>query len=79
MNNYYTRRQVAQHCCLESCWIIVGDKIYDVTAYIQHHPGGRELLLEYGGYDATDIFLNKPHSDKAKNELETLLCGRLTI
>lgn len=74
---YYTRHQVAQHCSPESCWVVVADKIYNITNYIQKHPGGKEILLEYGGYDVTDVFLNKPHSCGAKNELETLFCGYL--
>lgn len=73
----YTRVQVTYHDSAESCWIIINEKIYDVTPYIQQHPGGGELLLEYGGHDATSSFSNKPHSLEAMRDLSVLLCGVL--
>jgi|TARA_B110000208_G_scaffold179101_1_gene227586 cytochrome b involved in lipid metabolism len=41
----YTVDDVAAHCTGDDCWIIVDDGIYDVTAFVDVHPGGRSALL----------------------------------
>ena len=38
----------------QDCWIIIEGKVYDVSTYMDDHPGGKEIILEYtGGKDAT--------------------------
>nr|GAT45009.1 predicted protein [Mycena chlorophos] len=44
---------VAQHNSRESCWIIVHGKVYDVTEFLDEHPGGSKIILKYAGKDAT--------------------------
>lgn len=48
--------EVAKHNSKESCWVIVKGKAYDVTDYMQKHPGGSAILLQYGGKDATAVY-----------------------
>ncbi|KIM48073.1 hypothetical protein M413DRAFT_439780 [Hebeloma cylindrosporum] len=48
--------QVAQHKSPESCWIIIRNKVYDVTEFLQEHPGGAEVILKYAGRDATWVY-----------------------
>jgi fatty acid desaturase len=38
-------------------WIVVGDDVYDITAWAEKHPGGREILQLRGG-DATFPLIN---------------------
>lgn len=47
---------VRQHNHRDSAWIVVAGMVYDVTAYLKHHPGSQELLLIYAGRDATKAF-----------------------
>ena len=42
-------QDVAQHASRESLWIIVENAAYDVTEYLDDHPGGATILLRYGG------------------------------
>ncbi|KAI0827961.1 FMN-dependent dehydrogenase-domain-containing protein [Trametes gibbosa] len=46
-------KEVAQHNSRESCWIIVHGKVYDVTEFLDDHPGGSRIILKYAGKDAT--------------------------
>lgn len=48
--------EVAKHNSRDSCWVIVQGKVYDVTDYLDRHPGGSAILLQYGGKDATGIY-----------------------
>ena len=73
----FTLKEVAQHCTVDSCWMVVFDKVYDLTDFIEYHPGGYEIMLEYGGTDATNAFNEKPHTIDAAVMLEKYLIGEL--
>eukprot|EP00760_Papus_ankaliazontas_P004397 PhM_4_TR11859/c0_g1_i1/m.65912 len=40
----------------ESIWVIITGKVYDVTAFASHHPGGARVLHRVAGTDCTDAF-----------------------
>lgn len=48
-----TAQEVAAHSSRESCWIIVHGNVYDVTDFLDDHPGGSKVILKYAGKDAT--------------------------
>lgn len=48
--------EVAKHNRRESCWIIVHGKVYDVTEFLDEHPGGSKIILKYAGKDATEEY-----------------------
>ncbi len=70
-------KEVASHCHVDSCWMVVLDKVYDLTDFIEYHPGGYEIMLEYAGTDATNAFIEKPHTIEATDMLEKYLIGEL--
>ncbi|KAI5119170.1 hypothetical protein M0805_008653 [Coniferiporia weirii] len=45
--------EISTHNTRQSCWIIVHGKVYDVTDFLDDHPGGSKIILKYGGRDAT--------------------------
>ncbi|TEB30284.1 cytochrome b2 [Coprinellus micaceus] len=49
-------KEVAKHNTRESCWIIVHGKVYDVTDFLDDHPGGSKIILKYAGKDATEEY-----------------------
>lgn len=46
---------------------------YDITDFLDDHPGGKEVILEYKGKDMTAAFDKQGHSDEAKDMLSTYL------
>ncbi|KAG7544244.1 hypothetical protein FFLO_03357 [Filobasidium floriforme] len=48
--------EVEKHCTSEDCWVIVGGEVYDVTDFLDKHPGGAGVILNKAGQDATQIF-----------------------
>jgi len=42
MSKMFTKEQVAQHNKPDDCWIIVHNKVYDVTKFLSEHPGGKK-------------------------------------
>ncbi|KAJ4346240.1 fatty acid alpha-hydroxylase [Ascochyta clinopodiicola] len=69
---------VQAHNNEKSCYVTVGTKVYDVTDFLDGHPGGGELILEYGGKDITEILkdeISHTHSDSAYEILDECLIG----
>ncbi|KAI5829299.1 hypothetical protein K523DRAFT_274784 [Schizophyllum commune Tattone D] len=46
-------KDVAAHNKRDDCWIIIHGKAYDVTDFLDDHPGGSKIILKYAGKDAT--------------------------
>ncbi|MCJ1387607.1 hypothetical protein MMC18_000450 [Xylographa bjoerkii] len=66
------------HFCRIFCsYVVVHDKIYNASTFVDEHPGGEEVLLDVGGQDATEAFEDVGHSDEAREILEGLLVGTL--
>lgn len=62
----------------ECCYVTVGTKVYDITPFVEDHPGGGDLILEYGGKDVKEIMedqISHAHSDAAWEILDEHLIG----
>lgn len=56
-----TPEELAKHSSRTDCWICLDRQVYNVTPYLDFHPGGVDQLLKGAGKDATDLF-NSIHS-----------------
>ncbi|KAM7212563.1 Acyl-CoA dehydrogenase/oxidase, N-terminal and middle domain containing protein [Rhypophila decipiens] len=54
----FTRAEVAKHNTEDSVWFIVDTVVYDVTDFLDAHPGGEAVLRQVAGKDATTVFYN---------------------
>jgi len=72
-----TYQDIAEHNTKKDIYVVIHDQIYDVTKFIDEHPGGEEVLLDLGGQDATEAFEDVGHSDEARETLEKLKIGTL--
>merc|ERR1711879_1137230 len=52
----------------KSVWMVIHDKVYDVTKFLDEHPGGEEVLIETAGKDASEAFEDVGHSTDAREE-----------
>ena len=60
---------------MESCWLAICGKVYDVTDFLKTHPGGAETLLQCAGGDATADYDAVGHSAAAKKMLAKYYVG----
>lgn len=73
----YSLKQVAEHSTPRDCWLVIYDKIYDITHFLQEHPGGEFILLEFAGRDATLAFRGTRHGPESYELLKKYLIGIL--
>jgi len=71
----FSRGEVAKHNRVTDGWIIIDDKVYNVTTWIPYHPGGEKVLQMVLGKDATFDFRSVQHSFQAREKLQTLWIG----
>ncbi|CAO0796171.1 unnamed protein product [Mucor circinelloides] len=57
-------------------FIIIDNKLYDVTEFVEDHPGGANVLLTHVGKDASDVF-HAMHPDSAYEILANYYAGDL--
>nr|ACG49215.1 cytochrome b5 [Zea mays] len=77
LTKLYSMEEAALHNTPDDCWVVVDGKIYDVTKYLEDHPGGADVLLEATGKDATEEFDDAGHSKSAKELMQDYFIGEL--
>ncbi len=65
----YTMSDIATHAIASSCWTAVNGSVYDVTSWINKHPGGSRAILGMCGKDASSAFDNQ-HGGQSRPEAE---------
>ncbi|TPX07100.1 uncharacterized protein E0L32_010995 [Thyridium curvatum] len=74
----FTQSEIATHTRADDAWIIIHGKVYDVTSFLDEHPGGRDVLIESAGKDATADYDFAGHSDDATGMLRRFEIGALS-
>mmetsp|Transcript_29725 Transcript_29725/g.83782 ORF Transcript_29725/g.83782 Transcript_29725/m.83782 type:complete len:138 (-) Transcript_29725:1180-1593(-) len=78
----YSRAEVAKHSKEDDLWIILKTKeqnkyrVYDVTPYVDQHPGGMSIMNNAGG-DATMGFYGDQHPPRVFDIFEDYYIGDL--
>ncbi|KIH63017.1 cytochrome b5-like Heme/Steroid binding domain protein [Ancylostoma duodenale] len=71
--------ELMKHNKQNDCWIHIFGQVYDVTSYLEFHPGGIPELMRAAGTDGTDLF-NQIHAwVNYENMLKSCLVGRFTV
>eukprot|EP00746_Dinoflagellata_sp_MGD_P083318 gnl/MRDRNA2_/MRDRNA2_33184_c0_seq1.p1 gnl/MRDRNA2_/MRDRNA2_33184_c0~~gnl/MRDRNA2_/MRDRNA2_33184_c0_seq1.p1 ORF type:complete len:384 (+),score=80.24 gnl/MRDRNA2_/MRDRNA2_33184_c0_seq1:81-1232(+) len=63
--------EVKRHTSKTDCWVLIDGKVYDVTPFVDIHPGGGHLIVEAAGKDATSMF-EKTHGEGLRYSLRLL-------
>ncbi|CAF1016157.1 unnamed protein product [Rotaria sp. Silwood1] len=54
----------------DRCILTINNRVYDVTRFLEEHPGGEEVLKEQHGRDATNAFEDVGHSSDAREQMK---------
>ncbi|PWN53534.1 putative cytochrome b5 [Violaceomyces palustris] len=72
-----TMEELAKHKDHENLWLLIDGKVYDVSKFMDEHPGGDEVLISEAGKDATEAFEDVGHSDDARSLLGPMFVGEI--
>ena len=56
ITQYIGIEELMKHNTLEDCWVAIQGQVFDVSEFLQMHPGGAQRILKYAGRDATKLF-----------------------
>ena len=76
----FSLAEVESHNSKKSCFVTLGRNVYDVTDFLDSHPGGADLVLDYAGKDIKDILEDEAshaHSEAAYEVLDDSHIGFL--
>ena len=55
----YTLSDITSHKNATSCYSIINTSVYDLTTWVNMHPGGKGAILSICGTNGTDAFMKK--------------------
>uniref|UniRef100_A0A8V0XSW8 Cytochrome b5 type B n=1 Tax=Gallus gallus TaxID=9031 RepID=A0A8V0XSW8_CHICK len=73
----FTLEEVGKRNSNREAWLVIHGRVYDVTRFLEEHPGGEEVLLEQAGRDATESFEDVGHSTDAREMLKQYYIGEI--
>ncbi|KAI4314065.1 hypothetical protein L6164_027007 [Bauhinia variegata] len=77
ISKLYSMEEASQHNTKEDCWVVIDGKVYDLSSYMDEHPGGDDVIIASTGKDATDDFEDAGHSDDARELMNKFCIGEL--
>ncbi|KAL9252972.1 Cytochrome B5-like protein [Drosera capensis] len=69
----YAKAEVSLHNKRTDCWIIIKEKVYDVTSYVEEHPGG-DAILVHAGDDSAE---GPQHATRTFDMIDDFYIGEL--
>ena len=72
-----TREEVSKHNKKDDCWVIIQGFVYDITSYLQVHPGGLKCIIDSAGGDITKKF-NQAHPWVSMELISKLRIGEVS-
>ena len=58
----FTAEEISKHNNEQDCWVIVNGTVYNLTKFINKHPGGKQTILNVAGKDGSELF-NSVHQN----------------
>uniref|UniRef100_A0A8W8JET7 Flavohemoprotein b5/b5R n=1 Tax=Magallana gigas TaxID=29159 RepID=A0A8W8JET7_MAGGI len=69
--------ELAKHNQINDAWIALRGKVYNITPYMEYHPGGEEELMRGAGIDGTQLFDEVHKWVNYESMLEKCFVGKL--
>uniref|UniRef100_A0A673IEC5 Cytochrome b5 reductase 4 n=1 Tax=Sinocyclocheilus rhinocerous TaxID=307959 RepID=A0A673IEC5_9TELE len=74
-----TEEELKKHNTRNDCWTCIRGMVYNVSAYMDFHPGGEEELMRAAGIDSTDLFDQVHRWVNYESMLKECLVGRMAV
>ncbi|XP_063168680.1 cytochrome b5 reductase 4 isoform X1 [Candoia aspera] len=74
-----TEEELMKHNKKDDCWICIRGLVYNVTPYMEYHPGGEVELMKAAGTDGTDLFDQVHRWVNYESMLKECLVGRIAV
>ncbi|XP_054477451.1 cytochrome b5 reductase 4 [Anoplopoma fimbria] len=72
-----TQEELQKHNTRDDCWTCIRGMVYNITPYMDYHPGGEEELMKAAGIDGTDLFDQVHRWVNYESMLKECLVGRM--
>ncbi|CAL8287408.1 unnamed protein product [Merluccius merluccius] len=72
-----TEEELKKHSKRDDCWTCIRGLVYNVTPYMDYHPGGEEELMKAAGIDGTELFDQVHRWVNYESMLKECLVGRM--
>lgn len=72
-----TPSMLKQHNTRDNAWTALNGKVYNMTPYLEYHPGGEKELMRVAGRDGTKLFASTHAWVSADMMLDACLVGFL--
>ncbi|KAA0702829.1 Cytochrome b5 reductase 4 [Triplophysa tibetana] len=72
-----TEEELKKHNTKDDCWTCIRGMVYNVSAYMEFHPGGEAELMRAAGIDSTDLFDQVHRWVNYESMLKECLVGRM--
>ncbi len=76
----YSREEVSKHDNASDAWVVVDGRVYDITAFLDSHPGGLGVTEEHLGSDVSAVVRSPDvheHSSTAFDLLPQYCIGKV--
>jgi len=77
MSKTVSASELSAHNKPEDIWVKVDENVYDLTGFIDEHPGGSKILKRVAGKDATKQFWKYHNESVLKKYSERLKIGTI--
>ncbi|XP_038617333.1 cytochrome b5 reductase 4 [Tachyglossus aculeatus] len=72
-----TEEELAKHNKKDDCWVCIRGLVYNVSPYMEYHPGGEDELMRAAGTDGTNLFDQVHRWVNYESMLKECLIGRM--
>lgn len=72
-----TPEELQKHNTRDDCWTCIRGLVYNVTPYMDYHPGGEDELMRAAGIDGTELFDQVHRWVNYESMLKECLVGRM--